>query len=112
MPEPIAPTKTDTKLANSVVPESKAAVWRIVVSAGIALLAAAAEIASTVVPDLVNTGIALIPAGYMWAIPAIKIGAASLAAWLLKTAKKKHNNSVVSALNTEAPPGMNQYYGQ
>ena len=112
MPESTAPTKSDTQLANAVVPDSKAAVWRIVTAALIALGYSAAQIANEFLPAFVNAAIALVPPYLAWAIPAIKIGAPAIVGWLLKTAKKKHDASVVGALNTEPPEGMGKYYGQ
>ena len=106
------PDATDTKIASAVVPESKAAIWRIVTAAGIAIAYAAAQVVATALPGAVDAALLLIPPNFLWVVPAIKIAAASAAAWLLKTANSKHKESVVEALKTDTPEGMSKYYTQ
>lgn len=114
MSDTVTPTSTanasSTAIANEVVPESKAAVWRIATAAGIAIAAAAAQVVATALPGLVDAGVALIPPGFAWLVPAVKIGAASVAAWLLKTANAKHKDSVITALHTDPPKAMEKFY--
>lgn len=113
-------TKSDTDAAPAAVKEtviisdSKAALRRIgtaaLISAGIAI----AQIAAETLPHAVEVAVALIPPGWLWVVPAIKIGSASVAAWLLKVSMRKHKDAVATALELPPPDSepVEKYYGK
>lgn len=84
----------------ATVNDSKAAVWRIVVAFFLALLTAVGDILTTMAPSIAEVLAQWVPGSLQHFIQPVLL---AIAAWLLKTAKKKHDNAVLDALNRPSP---------
>ena len=94
--------------------DSKSALRRIGIATVIAVLAAGGQIVAEALPHITEAAVPFIPASWVWLVPAVKIGSASLAAWLLKTSMKKHKDAVATALELPPPSSDSpeKYYQQ